>query len=561
MNMSAFQLPKQFTQKFPGMKQETAEKHFHRYLEIMRNELLRQFPKYNSDDIDTVNINLNKLWSYQFKYKNNQYYIWKEFKDLLPFVYISKQNTGSNLTGLLSKGTIVNQKLIDLLIDTSDTKQLVEMFYGSYDINDKIMIPIDMKSLRGYIISTENKLNNTNTNDSHRNKLIGNLRQAKYIKLIAEYYYPNYGMYMLPHIPSPSEYGRMYYKGLSLLNISKEVRSAVLGTHYQYDMYAMVFAIKLYLADEILKRQGSSVWREFSYTTEYLENKDNIRKQLAKHIQAYPDGVKLVKQAITSIGFGSRISDGSWLEGLTWQTTSIKDIIKNRHDLQRFINDNWVRNFHNEQKQLTKLIVEDFMKDESFVEKIQNLRDIRSANGNYSKQKIMAYIFQNIETMIINTITEDLNVIIKIHDAFLMKNKIPSQKLLDIKLTLQQTSEFFKLEMTEIEGWSNYLAVQDELDHDEFIMQEEQLAKGYKSQHAQTDDIPVIKRKEEKVVMMHDGKCYDSYHDEGRKHETYDIHNDIYLNDMTLDERREHFRIVGHDPNTLPDNIQKLIGK
>jgi hypothetical protein len=554
--MNAFHLPKEFIQKFPGMKQEKREKHFKTYLDIMRNELLRQLP-YVKDDM-MVNINLDRLWGHRFYYKNNTYYIWKEFSNHLPFVYISKQNTGSNLTGHISKGKIVNQKLLDLLIDTADTTELVKTFYGSYELTDMVMIPIDMKSTRGYIASTEHKLSNSNTNDNHRNKMLANLRQAKYIKLIAEYYYPKYGMYMLPHIPNKSEYGRTYYKGLSLQNCSKEVRAAALGTHYQYDMYAAVFAIKLYLADEILKQQGKSVYSEFSYTTEYLENKDKIRNRLGKLIQAYPDGVKLVKQAITSIGFGSRISDAAWLEGLVWQTTSIKDIIKNRHDLQRFINDSWVREFHREQKQLTKLIVDDHMQNLGFVESIKNLRDIKSENGNWSKQRIMSYIFQNCETYIINTITDDLNPIIKIHDAFLMKNKIPTNKLLDIKMSLKNTSEFFKLEMTEIEGWGNFLGMQSELDHDDFIEQEEQLANGYKSEYAQTDNIPVVKRKHEKVETIHDGKCYDSY-DEGRKHESYDINDDEYLDDMTLDERREHFRIVGHEPNNFPDHIKKIL--
>jgi hypothetical protein len=557
MNRDAFQLPKQFMLKFPDMKQEIAQKHFNKYLDIMRNELLYQLPKFN-DDIDIVNINLNRLWSYRFNYKNTQYYIWKEFKDLLPFVYISDLATGSNLTGRISKGMITNQKYIDLLIDTADTKQLVDMFYGSYQINDMNMIPIDMKSTRGYIANTEHKLNTSDTNIQHRKKMIANLRQAKYIKLIAEYYYPKYGMYVLPHIPSKSEYGRTYYKGLNLQNCSKEVRAATLGTHYQYDMYAMVFAIKLYLADEILKKQGNSVWREFSYTTDYLENKDMIRKQLAKHIQAYPDGIKLVKQAITSIGFGSRISDGSWLEGLTWQTTSIKDIIKNRHDLQRFINDDWVKNFHNEQKQLTKLIVDDYLKNQGFVETIQNLRDIKSNNGNWSKQRIMSYIFQNIESHIINTITEDLNIIIKIHDAFLMKNKIPTEKLLDIKTTLNKTSEFFKLEMAEVEGWNSFDSVLLELEHQAFIEEQERYANLYKSKFVQTDNIPVRKPYIEYMDNMNDSKCYDSY-DDGRKHEEYHVNSDEYLNDMTLQERNEHFRIVGYEVNSLPNFIKKLI--
>lgn len=548
MIMSAFQLPQAFLQKFPDMNQKSAEKHFNTYLQIVSNQLLRQLPYIENN---MVNINLDRLWAYQFKYKNKTYYIWKEFSDLLPFVYVSYQNKGSNLTGRISKGMIINQKYIDLLIDTTDTKQLVDMFYGLYPISDMIMIPINMKSTNGYIAATEYELNNSHTHENHRNKLIANLRQAKYIKMIAEFYYPYYDTHVLPHIPSKSEYGRTYYKGLSLQNCSKEVRAAILGTHYQYDLYAAIFAIKLYLADEILKKQGKSVWRKFSYTTEYLENKDMIRKRLGKLIYAYPDGIKLVKQAITSIGFGSRISDGAWLDGLTWKTTSIKDIIKNRDDLQRFINDYWVREFHREQKELTNLIVDDYLQNQGFVESISNLRDIKSINGNWSKQRVMSYIFQTIETHIINAATENLNPIIKIHDAFLMKNKISSNQLMDIKSFLNQTSEFFKLEMTEIQGWNSFTAVTEEIRHKEFIKKEEL--------HANDGIIPKKYTKPINTIYNHtDSSCYDDY-DEGHRHEQYDPLNDESIENMTLAERDEYYRIIGYDPNMLPEFIAKLI--
>jgi hypothetical protein len=548
MNMNAFTIPNPFLQKFIGMKKEIAEKHFNTYLTIVRNELLRQLP-YIEDNI--VNINLNKLWNYQFKYKNTIYYIWKEFSNLLPFVYISNHNTGNNLTGLLSKGMIINQKYIDLLIDTIDTKQLVDMFYGSYEDSNMVMIPIDMKSTKGYIASTEYQLNNTNTNENHRNKMIANLRQAKYIKLIADHYYSKYGCYVLPHIPNKSEYGRTYYKGLSLQNCSKEVRAAALGTHYQYDLYAAIFAIKLYLAEEILKPLGKSVWREFTYTTDYLENKDMIRKRLSKHIQAYPDGIKLVKQAITSIGFGSRISDGSWLEGLVWQTTSIKDIIKNKYDLERFITDDWVKQFHMEQKELTKLIVNHYLEEPNFVEKITNLRDIKSANGNWSKQRIMSYLFQHSETLIIDIITENINPIIKIHDAFLVKDKIPTEQLLNIKRTLNEVSEFFKIELTEVQGWNSFDAITEEIRHKEFIKHEELKA---------NNGIMPIKytKKYSKISIQSDSKVYDGY-DDGKRYEQYNPETDESIHDMTPEELREHYRILGIEKNTYPEFIKKLL--
>jgi len=555
MKINAFRIPEQFTEKFPGLSEQKAKEYYGRYLIMVRDEILRQLPNMKDDGV--INVYLNRLWTKKFQYKNKTYYIWKEFKDVMPIIYITEE--GDNLKHLISKAIILDQKLVNLLIDNSDAHELVKMYYGTMSLNDMVMIPIDMKSLEGYIATTEYNLANKKTNNNHKNKMLANLRTAKYIRLISKYYYPNYGIYVLPHIPSKSEYGRTYYKGINLQNVSKEVRSAVLGKHYQYDMYAAVFAIKLYLAEEIYANKDESFYGKFTYTKEYLEQKDKIRTRLGKLITAYPDGTKLAKEALTAIGFGARMAGGAWLDGLVWQTSSIKDIIKNKDDFKSFVNDSWLKQFHKEQKLLTSLIVSEYMKSKSFVETIDKLPEIKSVNGNYNKHKIMSYLFQQSETMIMDIITENVNVIVRIHDAFLTKEKITNDKLLEIKRALSNTSKYFKIDMTEIEGWTSIDIVKDEIEHKEFIKEQERLANGYKSGFIETDDIYIPKHYHEKVSRHHDGMCYDSY-DEGRQYESYDIDRDHeYLEDMTLDERREHFRIVGYEPNSFPDHIKKLL--
>jgi hypothetical protein len=554
MNINAFRIPEQFMEKFPGLKQEKATEYFRKYLIMIRDEILPQLHRIKEDG--TVNIYLDKFWAKQFNYKNKTYYIWKEFKDIVPIIYITEE--GDNLKHLISKGIILDQNLVNLLIDNSDTIELVKMYYGTMPLSDMVMIPIDMKSLEGYIATTEYNLANKKTNENHKNKMLANLRTAKYIRLISKHYYPQYGMYVLPHIPSKSVYGRTYYKGINLQNVSKEVRSAVLGKHYQYDMYAAVFAIKLYLAEEIYANKDESFYGKFTYTKEYLENKDMIRSRLGKLITAYHDGTKLAKEALTAIGFGARMAGGAWLDGLVWQTSSIKDIIKNKDDFKSFVNDSWLKQFHKEQKLLTSLIVSEYMKSKSFVETIDKLPEIKSMNGNYNKHKIMSYLFQQSETMIMDIITENVNVIVRIHDAFLTKEKITNDTLLQIKKTLLDTSKYFKIDMTEIEGWTSIDIVKDEIEHKEFIKQQERLANGYKSEFIETDNIHISKHYHEVVSSHHDGKCYDGY-DEGRNHESYDINDDEYLDDMTLDERREHFRILGYSTNSFPDHIKKIL--
>jgi hypothetical protein len=545
MRMNAFRVPKPFFEKFPEMKQERAETYLKKYLTMVRDELLRQLP-YVDDGV--VNINQDRLWVKQFNYKNKTYYIWKEFRDILPIVYIIDE--GNNFKKRISKGKILNQKLVDLLIDSSDTSELVKMYYGDISETDMVMIPIDIKSLEGYIRTTEYNLENTYSNDKHRDKMLANLRTAKYVKLISNHYHDKYG-YVLPHIPSKSIYGRMYYKGINLQNVSKEVRSAILGKHYQYDLYAAVFAIKLYLAEQICKGNNESFYGKFTYTKDYLENKDLIRSRLGSLIHAYPDGVKLAKQAITAIGFGARISNGSWNNGNGWQTSSLKSIIMNDKDFERFMNDNWLREFYREQHQLTDYIIDDYMKSQSFIDQINTLPYVKSVNGVYNKQKIMSYLFQNAETMIMDVITNDIDVIIRIHDAFLTKKKIPNSVFTDIKQTLYDTCQYFKIEMSEIEGWTNIDIVNAEIEHKEFIKREELLANNGHQ--------PVKYSKFQQFASnQNDHKPYDGY-DDGSRYEHYDMLLDESLEIMTLEEKLEHYRIIGYDMNSLPDNIKKLI--
>ena len=64
-----------------------------------------------------------------FQYKNNRYYVWKEFKDLRPFFSVIDDKKGSgykkgNPFEQNSEVYIMNQKLIDMLIDTAQAEEL-----------------------------------------------------------------------------------------------------------------------------------------------------------------------------------------------------------------------------------------------------------------------------------------------------------------------------------------------------------------------------------------------------------------------------------------------------
>jgi len=477
-------VPEEFIRKFPDMKYEKAEKYYNTYLQSIRTILLRRLPFIRSN---YTHISLDKLWYNEFQYKNKRHYIWEEFKQIRPFFYILPDKIGNgrkrgNPFEQNSEVYMMNQKLIDLLIDTADTSELVALYYGELDndtINTLEVVPIDMNSLCNFIGNTQHEIEKSENNSKHQAKLYQNLRQAKYIKIISEFFYDAYGSYVLPQIPNPSVYGRMYYKGINIQNINKEVRSAVLGEHYVYDLNAAVYAIKLMLVKKIHSDRNESDYGKYTYTKEYLDYKSTIRNQLSKHIQSYPNNLELVKRAITAIGFGARIGGGSWQVDGLWQTSSIEDILMNKDDRNRFMNDPWIKEFVKEQYQMTKTISDDFISSNGFVESVINVPKMFK-NGKIRKSQVMSYVFQHTEKAIMDIITQDIDVIARVHDSFITKNKLTLNQLTDIKLKLNSMEPLLTIECEEFHAWinKNDLDYEDEL-HEQRIKQEEIRANGY----------------------------------------------------------------------------------
>lgn len=467
-------VPIEFINKFPELSNEKIQKHYNKYLSTLRSVLLKRMPYVNSNYIHVSLKDIGDICG-SFQYKNERYYIFDEFRDIKPFFYAPPDKKGNghkkanNNYEKNSEVYIFNQKLIDLLIDTGDAKELVGIYYG--ELTNKTIetletIPVDIKSLNGYIYNTQLEIEKVNKNSTHEAKLYRNLRQAKYIRIISEYFYSAYNCYVLPQIPQLSPYGRMYYKGINVQNISKEVRSAVLGDYYSYDLNAAVYAIKLMLAKRILKQQGVSDYGLYTYTKEYLDKKSAIRKKLGQHIKRYPKPEKLVKEAINAIGFGARISGGSWLIDGQWHTTSIEDIIMNPTDRHNFMNDPWIKNFVKEQQQMTEYIAKYYVDDE-FINEVKDVPNMFGKNNRPRRTQVMSYVFQHTEKAIMDIITTDLPIIARVHDSFITKHKLTNEQLLSIKYKLNDIEPLMTLDCESHHGWINMEHYDDENDIDE----------------------------------------------------------------------------------------------
>lgn len=543
-------VPKEFTDKFPDMPIEKAQKHYDTYINALKQLLLKRLPFVRGN---YIHVSLNKLWYYEFNYKNKRYYIYQEFKDIRPFFSVLEHKKGNgrksgNKFELNSEVFIMNQKLLDFLIDSSDAEQLVKLYYG--DLTDDVVnsievIPIDIDSLTNFINSTKQEIQKSEKNSVHQAALYKNLRQAKYVKVISEYFYPVYNKHVLPQIPQRSDYGRMYYKGINIQNMDKIVRKACLGSHYTYDLNAAVYAIKLMICKQILREHDIDDTEHFTYTKQYLEFKDTLRKQLSKHITAYSDGLKLIKQAITAIGFGARIGGGSWLVDGEWHHSSIEDIIMNKTDRENFMNDPFIKKFVKEQQAMTKIISDYFTQQPEFMEKIAHIPNMFN-HGKVRRSQVVSYVFQHTEYDIMNIITENLPVICRIHDSFITKEKLTNDQILEVKYQLNKFEPLMTINYEYENEFINTYDNDDESDIDEAF------SKLTGVDH--TRPKVTIKHKATKSTPegFYGDKC-----DWGQQE--YDPNNDPYVADMTPEQLNEHYRIIGYKPSILPQHIEKLL--
>lgn len=399
---------------------------------------------------------------------------------------------GNNLTGKVS--LVKPYYHLKQLIKLKDSQELLVAMYGDVDITDPTKVditPVDIGSLKAYIMANKNYHIQNDTMRKYR-------EQAEQVLLIAEI---TDGVF--PQIIKESEYGRRYYTGQSLQTMSKLVRGAALGSHFQYDLNAAVYAIKFFLCTHITDKK-------FTYTGEYIEGgakyKDSIRKQIADYVYQpdfSPNELQLrdIKKVITAIGFGaSTNSRGYFDDAGIWQNTSIADIFtyrskttgnmvlaKDKYD--RLISHPWLKEFMREQKEMTDLITKWYI-DNKLVNKKDHSFLVDGRNA-FNKSKLMAYIFQTFERGIMDKTEEFIKnegneVLLRVHDAIYTRKRVDMAEL------------HIMLSETFVPGPGNYLGCklisfsQEECDryeyfeyedqkHKEFIRQEEELAKGYKS--------------------------------------------------------------------------------
>ena len=399
---------------------------------------------------------------------------------------------GNNLTGKVSLVKPYNE--LKHLIQLKDANELLVAMYGNIDITDTKLVditPVDIGSLKAFIMGNEHYHIQNDTMRKYR-------EQAQQVLLIAEL---TGGFF--PQIIKESDYGRRYYTGQSLQSMNSNVRSAALGNHFQYDLNAAVYAIKFFLCSHMSDKK-------FTYTGEYIEGgakfKDSIRRRIADTVFC-PDfspadwQVDVIKKVITAIGFGATMNTkGYFDDNGTWQSTSIADLLSYKSKTtdrmvlakdkyERLLQDPWLKEFMREQKEMTDIITKWYIDNEE-VNK-QDHSFLVDGRNSFNKNRLMAYIFQTFERGIMDKTedfitSEDNQVLLRVHDAIYTKKRVD---LAELHLMLSEAftpgagnylgTKLISFSQEEAKRFEYF--INEDAEHKQFIKEQEELAKGYKT--------------------------------------------------------------------------------
>ena len=389
---------------------------------------------------------------------------------------------GSNLSGLVTKARLTDlvelrwigheliadsseldtQTQMALLAQSGDVSQTVfEHLYpelvgkdlDSHDRSKFDIIDVDVKSLVNYLHWLQKGSKRFNADQINQYQY-----QARLILAVATHTRGKY-----PQRIKPSEFGRTYYAGTSIQNVNKQLRRAILGNCWEYDIRSSVIAWKMGFAKEYVDAHApiESVQKQFPATLSYLENKAGFMKaiqylvfgsdsDLADALQ-----VKLLKQAFTAISFGARKTAKGWMDSNgKWTNPAIVDIFRVKAERDLFLADPMVCDFIAEQGKLDKYLFDGFKAQRPDLLKLKYLQ---TQGGNPSRAKVIAFLYQHEETTVMTIVRKTLvehgqTILANIHDAIIVRKKLRVELRHEIELRMQELTDnkYWRLGTTEL---------------------------------------------------------------------------------------------------------------
>lgn len=343
---------------------------------------------------------------------------------------------------------------------TQDWLDLIEEYQSHYNSlsvkNRKLQYftsPVDIDSLKGYVTAVVQGATTLNKYQQE-NSIV----QAEYVLRIAQV---TNGL--LHQKIDRKAFGRTYYEGVSVLSTRKELRMAFLGSSWEYDCKSCSTAWKMSFATEWHAQKKSrqlDVRHTFAAMTLYLEDKEAFFDALILEVynsQPTPEYKATIKEAMTALGFGAKLSMGTWRSdsGEESQSSLFEVFDKDKVILKRFIDCYLVKQFNSEQQTLNKFIVAKFSGDAQWQAAMTAEQRRKKVKQFSSAQKIV-WLYQHAETIMMDMVRAELKksgntVLANVHDAVVVRNQIPSTLLAKVerKVQLKTGVTYFKLGETE----------------------------------------------------------------------------------------------------------------
>ena len=309
--------------------------------------------------------------------------------------------------------------------------------------------PVDIPALKQYmtgIVQGATVLNKYQQENS--------IIQAEYVLRIAQV-----SNGLLHQKIDKKAFGRTYYEGVSVLSTRKELRMAFLGASWEYDCKSCSTAWKMSFATEWhaqKKSRKQDVRHTFAAMTLYLEDKEAFFDAVIQEVfnsQPTPEYKATIKEAMTALGFGAKLSMGTWRSdtGEENQSSLFEVFEKDKVVLKRFIDCYLVKKFNAEQQTLNKFIVAKFSGDAQWQAEMAAEQQRKKVKQFSSAQKIV-WLYQHAETIMMDMVRAEAkksgnSVLANVHDAVVVRNQIPAKLLDKIERKVQQRTgvDYFKL--------------------------------------------------------------------------------------------------------------------
>lgn len=437
-----------------------------KYIRICVHELCQAYGRPESNKLVLgvyVNTICNKIKNTIVDSQGNTQYWYKWLSIEYPFWTV--EQIGHNLGG--GKPSMVKPHFeLETLVAFRNRFKIIDDYHINTD-NQLHYAQIDANSIANYTKTTA-ELICSKTADIPSTQLAYRFDYAKSIEDIASEY-----NWVLPQEVAETQSARTYYKGINLINAPVVVREAALGKSFKQDLTSCMYAFKLGIVEQYYQKQGIDIRDKRLFVTfrQLVHEKSTTRKLLAKTITrtntTEEHKQKLVKEALSAIGFGARINNS---------IGALVDIIYQPQDREAFIQHYIVQDLIREQRLFSDICRAEFSK-----ETIKEIMPEALRNGRYDQSKTEVYLYQWFERCIMDFIeghplTQSADPLLTVHDCIYTRTQIDPA----INLDLQEKfgNRHLCLEAEQIDAWRYSPPVKTKTDRElrhELHLQAEQI--------------------------------------------------------------------------------------